>query len=339
MRAVLIGVGESGSQVGRYAHGKGIRLVGAVSRTTGVGQDLGDHLHLDEPLGVTISDDAATVLESTQPDVVLIATTSTVEPQEEVIGLSLRAGADVLSLAEHGFFPTAGTAEVLGRLDAVAIEHGRSVFFGGVQDVFWYHGLLSLTGAAQDLQWITGETTSDLADLGEAVVASCPLGLDAGEFRRATARDDEHGELYAMEPALLAVLARLGLDVEHRSTTVEPVMATRDLDCAVLGTTLRAGTSRGFAEVVDIVAGGVRVQGRFLSVIMEDGESAEVTWRVGGEPELRSSFPLFPGYEVTASNLVNRIPAVIAAAPGHRTPLDLPAPIHWAGPRAEGSPG
>ncbi|RLI16378.1 hypothetical protein DRO49_04730, partial [Candidatus Bathyarchaeota archaeon] len=78
IRVVLFGLGPIGQRIAHTILGKrGIEIVGAVDIDPGkVGKDLGEILGLDRRLGVTVTDDADTLLDKIGADVAVIATTS-----------------------------------------------------------------------------------------------------------------------------------------------------------------------------------------------------------------------------------------------------------------------
>jgi hypothetical protein len=334
MRVALFGVGEAATAIARNLRDKGVDIVGAFSRTTGTGQDVGEFLGLGHQTGVVISADPATELAGLGADVGIIATESSLESQIPLAGLCLEHDMDVLSLAEEGFFPSTAALGVAEKLDRLAVAAGRTVFFGGIQDVFWHAAPLVLVSGGHTIHRVTGRTVSDLEDLGASTLASYPLGLKAHEFDEALSANQE-AALFAMGPAVDVLVRRLGLDVAERRTWVEPVLADADRYSAVLDTTIKPGRTCGLTEWTSVVSTqGIQVQTAFVSEVLDHGQQPSIQWRVEGEPEIEMRFDAFPGYECTAATLVNRVPAVIAAPPGYRTVLDLPAPVWWSGERS-----
>jgi 2,4-diaminopentanoate dehydrogenase len=339
IRAVLFGVGQTARILARYADEKGVRIVGAFSRSTGIGQDAGTVLELGTELGFPVSSDPARDLAGLSADIAILATQSTVASQRTLIELCLDHGLDVVSLAEEGFHPTTSCPGWSTEIDSHARSRAKTVFFGGVQDVFWYDALLALTGGAQRIDAISGRSVADLDDLGSATVADFPLGLPSAQFAQAVSDSQEPESLQALLPAIEALLAALGVEPREVVTRVDPVLADHDVTSRALGSTIAVGTTRGLAEVVTVETdAGFTVEVSFASQIMQPGETESITWNVSGEPDLRMEFPRFPGYEVTAASLINRLPAVLAQEPGYTTVTQLPHPRWWPGARRDEPP-
>ncbi len=129
------GLGAMGSGMAKLALQKeGLKIVAAVdARPDYVGKDLGEVLKLDHAIGVTVTDQPETVLDKNNVDVVVIATTSWTEKQMPDLRKILKAGINVVSIAEEMSDPAAQSPPELAKeLDQLAKENGVSILGTGV---------------------------------------------------------------------------------------------------------------------------------------------------------------------------------------------------------------
>ena len=324
-KAVLFGVGETSRLLAQYLQQKDIEIVGAFSRNTGVGEDIGTFFELAEATGHVISNNPATDLARLNADIAILATQSSIQSQLPLIDVCTANGLNVLSLAEEGFYPTAENQESFDRIDRLAKDAGRSVFFGGVQDAFWWGAPLAMSGGSQSITAISCSTYSNVEALGSETVAQYPLNLNVAQFQEFLESSQDDAQLNILAPVMRALLDALRLTPTGVEERLESVIATQDIRCKTLDITISAGNSRGIVETTEIkTAEGPTLTAQFASMVMADSESERIRWRIDGQPNLDMVFDEFPGYEVTAASLINRIPDVIAAEPGYRTVNDLP---------------
>src|SRR5881396_1198174 len=107
IRVVHFGLGPIGAAiVKQVAARSGFRIVGAIDIDPAkVGRDLGDIVGLPKRLGARVSADAARVLKSAEPDVVVLCTSSSIKkvlPQIETI---LKAKAAIVTTTEELSYP------------------------------------------------------------------------------------------------------------------------------------------------------------------------------------------------------------------------------------------
>ena len=137
-RVVQWGLGAMGSGMARLVLEKdGLELVGGIDmRPDYVGKDLGEVLGGGRRLGVTVTNDPASVLDKSKVDLVVIATTSWTKEQMPDLRKILSAGINCISIAEEMAAPEAQSPELAAEIDALAKKHGVSILGTGVNPGF-----------------------------------------------------------------------------------------------------------------------------------------------------------------------------------------------------------
>ena len=329
-RVAVFGVGETATMLVHELHARDVPVVAVFSRTTAVGTHANGHFGVPAAAGVVVSAAPVGQLPAARADVALLATQSSLVSQLPLIQTCLDNGLDVLSLAEQGFYPPADEHELAAEVDRAARAAGRTVFFGGVQDAFWHTIPSALTAGSRQITRISGTSVSDLGSLGADTLAEYPLGLSAEEFADAVSATDPMAGI--MMPAVQALVAGLGLTPSLVRGWVEPVFAKSAVHRPDLRVVVEEGRSSGLVErTVVETAEGIVVDSSFVSEFLGEDRREVVGWHIEGVPTLDVVLEDFPGHAVTSAGLVNRIPAVRAAAPGYQTVLDLPMPRWWSG--------
>jgi 4-hydroxy-tetrahydrodipicolinate reductase len=325
INVVLVGVGFMGKLTARYLAEKNYAIAGVIARTSHVGEDLGVVAGLPAPLGVTVSTSLDEVLRSGDVDIAVVTTSSDMASLVEVAEPCLRAGVNVVTISEAAFHARSA-GEAGARLDALAKEHGATVLATGVQDIFWLNSPAMMTGACQRIDGIYGVSSVNLDVYGPALVSQYPLDLSPAEYEEHAARAGKNSDLIPFSGIALEALAeKMGLTPTHRTTRHEPIYDSVDIRSESLGRTIAAGRTCGVTEIYDIeTAQGIALKVQFVEKLNRPDETQAIRWEIKGEPDLSIVVDNFPGEAVTCATLVNRIPDVIAAAPGFLTSGDLP---------------
>lgn len=337
IRVVQWGLGAMGQGVARLIQAKeGLELVGALDINPDLtGKDVCEVLG-GEPTGVLISNDPASILDSSKVDVVTIATTSWVELQLPNLKQILAAGINVVSIAEEMAAPEAQSPEAATELDTLAKEKGVSIVGVGVNPGFVLdHLVVVLTTGNQTVTHIEASRINDLSPYGETVLTTQGVGTTPEEFKAGVADGSIVGHVGFPESIRL-ISDALGLGVDRVEQTLEAIVATKPRQARdrVIEPGLVAGCNhiavgyRGDEEVIRLIhpqqvdpgAEGVDT-GDFITI--------------SGVPELKMSIsPEIAGGKATAGIAVNTIPRILAATPGLKRIIDLPSPCALMGPEA-----
>lgn len=325
INVVLVGLGYMGRLTARYLVEKNYNIVAAVSRTSFVGQDLGEVAGLPEPLGIEVGTSLEDALGSQKVDVAIVTTSSDVESLTAIAVPCLSAGVNVVTITEEAFFPRF-SAEKGDKLDALAKENGVTLVATGVQDIFWLNLPAMLTGACHRIERMNCVSNVNLDVYGPALVSQYPLDLSQEEYDEAALKND--ARLIPFSGIALEALAeKMGLTPTRRATRHEPIFDIEDIISESLGRTIKAGRTCGVTEIYEIeTEQGVQLQVRFIEKLNRPDEDQVISWEIIGEPKLNITTNRFPGEEVTCATTVNRIPDVIAAEPGFLSSGVLPAP-------------
>lgn len=318
-----------------------LELVGLwVHSDTKVGADAGTLAGRDA-VGVTATNDVDALLDL-HPDVVCYTATADLRPQEAVDDVCriLRSGANVVSssLVQLIHPPTADRA-LVDPIEAACREGGSSCFFNGVDPGFANDLLpIVLSGLSQRIRTVRVQEILNYATYDQAEVLFDTMGfgqpLDAQPLLLLPTILS-----YAWGGAVNVIAAALGVELDDIAETHERVPFDRDLEVA--GRTVPAGTTAGLRFEVQGIAHGRPVVVVEHVTRLHDDVAPEWPEQVGqggyhitidGEPRIEATFHAVGsdgdhntgGLIVTATKLLNAIPAVVAADAGMLSVLDLP---------------
>jgi 2,4-diaminopentanoate dehydrogenase len=321
IRGIVYGVGAMGTLCGRLMVEKGVELVGGVTHTAHLGEDLGDVCGVGR-LGVAVSDDADGVLAAARADVALVCVATFLPDMMDHLERCIRHGVNVITTAEEALYPWRTQPELTARLDSLAKEHGVSVLGSGYSDYYWGGEVMQLAGSCHRIERIEGVGRFNIDDYGVAVARNNHVGETVAEFEKAF-REDTTPAFFQTVADLLC--ADLGLAVTSVRQSIRPSTEDIDIPCAVLGQTIKAGDVTGKVTVVDFAtAEGVDLHIELQERLYREGETDLNRWVIEGEPSAVLENPSPATDVLTCATMVNRIPDVIAAAPGYVTVDQLP---------------
>lgn len=315
LRVVIYGVGTMGAIATRLLVDKGAEIVGAIGRSPSkVGRDLGDVAGLGVRLGVPVENDASAVL-SGGADIAVVCVGSYLSAMRPHFELCLRNGVNVVTIEEETIFPWTTAPDHAEALDALAKSNGVTLAASGAQDVFWMNLVTTLLGAAHKLDYVTGHCRWNVDDYGPEVADHLMVGQPKAAFEDIVASDG--WPEFVARQTLEALVARLGFTVSAISSDVTAVT----LDELIHSTSLKADIPPGnMIGTVDRTRISTN-EGPVFSFAMEGrvyrpGETDTNSWKVAGEPDLELNCNKANYRFTTCSSLINRVPDVIAAAPG-----------------------
>lgn len=359
IRVAQIATGNAGALALRHViEDPRLELAGVwVSSEEKAGRDAGDLAGLGTETGITATTSMDEII-AARPDCALYTAMSDNRPAEAArdIRALLAAGIDVVGTAPTPLInpPHGLPARALDKMRAAAEEGGSTLFVTGVDPGFVEDLLpLAITSTCREVRQVVCTEFSDYAtyDSTESMVGVMGFGTPLDE----TPLLFLPGVLTAGWGASIHLLAEgLGIEIDEITESVEREPAPETYTVAAC--TIAEGTQAGFRFRITGMSGGEPV------VVIEhvtrtrddlrpdwphavqEGHSYRVV--VDGEPSYVLDLAAtsadgdhnYSAILAGVGRVVNAIPAVVAAAPGLLTTLDMPltgAPAVVAGRRRE----
>ncbi|MDD5089500.1 MAG: NAD(P)-binding domain-containing protein, partial [Candidatus Wallbacteria bacterium] len=138
VRVMQWGLGAMGSGMARLMLQKeSIKLVAAYEkRPEGQGQDLAKTLELKKATGIIVGSDPMKEIKKHKPDVVIMATCSTVKESYEEIIPVIEQGINVITIAEEMAYPWANEPKLSDKIHKAAVKNGVVVLGTGINPGF-----------------------------------------------------------------------------------------------------------------------------------------------------------------------------------------------------------
>lgn len=323
MRVLMYGIGSMGSTMARMLLERGATIVGAVAASQEKnGKDVGDLVGLDTQLGARVYTDADEAL-ALQPDLVVMSIASYMEDMYEPMQRCIRAGANVISLAEELLYSWNTSPKETAELDALAKEHGVRVLCTGHQDGYWVSLVSVLMGTCFKVDEVLGQCTWNVDDFGAELAQDQQVGTSPESFEEWASTSGRPPTFGRTSLQVLAAMA--GLEVVDSTTSSRPDIAEAPVHCKALDSEIPAGKVIGFTDV-DVVTTreGIRLRLEMTGKVYVEGETDSNAWEVRGEPTVRILSDHLATSYTTCGTLLNRIPQLLAADPGYLTIDTLP---------------
>lgn len=337
IRVLQWGLGAMGSGMARLMLTKpGLRITAAIdSRPDYTGRDLGEVLG-GAPIGVIVTDRPEEVLSPAVADIALLATTSWTREQLPDLKSAIRAGLNVISIAEEMADPAAQNPEAAAEIDALARRHGVTVLGTGVNPGFVLDLLVVvLSGGCHSVERIEASRVNDLSPYGPTVMKTQGVGTTPEAFRAGVADGSIVGHVGFPE-SIHIISDALGLEVDRIEQSREPIISTvlRETPHVRVEPGMVAGCAHigvgycGDREVVRLI------HPQQIHPQLENQATGDYI-HIYGTPEVHMAIqPEIAGGKATMGVAVNMIPHVAAASPGLKRMIDLPAPAALMGPSA-----
>jgi len=327
IKAIIIGCGFVGTNLVRMASEKGVDFIGGFARTGSkkIGTDLGEISHMAKT-GVLIQDwdNLDEFVHANRVDTAIHTPANPISKSVEQVKTCLRNGVNVLTSLADVYVMRKDEPALFAELDALAKANDATFVASGIQDVFWTALPVALSGCCVEAQGIMGRNVAFVDGFGPGVADECFVGWDYDDFKR------EVGEAPLQNDFLIALYELadvLGLHALSESSKMEPLFAEQDMYCAGIDRHIRKGQLRGnYVESRIKTQEGVDLACQFVSTVSVEGLSEENRWTITGTPTINIITEQMQGEITTESNMLNRIPDVINAAPGVISAGYLPAP-------------
>lgn len=338
IRVLQWGLGAMGSGMSKLILEKeGLQIVAAIDgRPEYVGKDLGEIIGSGSTLGVTITNQPATVLDKSNVDVAVIATTSWLKEQFSDLKMILSAGINCISIAEEMADPYAQNPQLAAELDALAKEHGVTLVGTGVNPGFVLDLLIvALTAGSHTVERIEASRINDLSPYGPTVMKSQGVGTTPQAFASGVADGSIVGHVGFVE-SIHMISDALGLEVDRVEESREPIITRvrRETAHVIVEPGMVAGCAHigiGYRHNQEVIK---LIHPQQIHPSLEDQSTGD-TIHIYGKPEIHMSIqPEIAGGVATMGIAVNLIPIVQAASAGLKRMIDLPIPAALMGKSA-----
>lgn len=333
IKVVVWGAGMMGQGLLRYLldrSGK-VELLGVIDLDPAKdGVSVGDLLG-DRVCEVRMTADADSAL-ALRPDVVCVCTQSFLHEIADPVERSVRAGANVIGIAETLAYPWTSDGVWADSIDTLAREQGVSVLGTGINPGFILDALIVMwTSVCLRVDRIEARRVNDLSPFGPTVMASQGVGTTVEEFERGVADGTIVGHIGFPESIHLIARA-LGWDIDEVVEVREPIVST--VERSTPHVHVAPGEVAGCRHVGRGYSGGELkielVHPQQIHPHLEGVDTGDYI-RVIGDPDVNmANTPEVPGGKGTYASIGNFVPAIVEAPPGLLTVLDMPLPRHWA---------
>jgi len=339
IRVILWGLGAMGGGMAKLvAEKSGMKIVGALKRReNGVGKDLGDFLELGKKLDVIISNTPEEVIQKGVADVVVHATGSFTKEVFPELEMCMKAGMNVVTIAEEMAYPAAQEPELAEKLDVIARENGVSILGTGVNPGFVLDLLiLTLTGGCLNVERIEASRINDLSPFGPTVMRTQGVGTTPDEFAKGIESGEIVGHIGFAE-SIGMIAKALGWELDEVKQTREAIISNTHRETPYVK--VEPGMVAGCRHIgIGLKDGKELIQLIHPQQIRPEKEEIQTGdyIKIFGNPTIDMAIkPEIPGGLGTIAMAVNSIPLVVQAKPGLKTMLDIPVPVALMGKELE----
>jgi hypothetical protein len=323
-RIMIYGVGYYASEAVRILVERGWPIVGAVNRAgPKIGQDLGPLAGLKQDLGITVQDCETADYASFGADIALVVQTERLSLNWSAYQRLLGAGINVICHGSESYFPQGADVELANKIDALA-KQGNATFTGtGIWDFSRIWPGIVVAGPCTELRSMNHYSLTNAELANERMMRAYGVDMTQADFAETvTAVPGQLGELYKGIPA--HVMHALGYTITKVTERREPVLSDQPVWCGTLNRNLEPGTSLGLRIIASVeTQEGPTATAHIELRILSPSESEHMMWTVDGRPASKIRVDRADGVHTSAACMVNRIPDVIAAAPGVRLISEL----------------
>jgi 4-hydroxy-tetrahydrodipicolinate reductase len=337
-RVVLLGFGVVGRGVLRAAARRpGLDVVGIIVRRPELDGSPATELVAEAPAGLRLSTDGPAVLAATRPDVVLVATRSTLLEVLPHLRLAASTGVAVACTAEELAYIEPDDGPQAAAIFALSQERQVPIVALGLNPGFlldvWP---LMLANIAADIESIEAVRIVDVSGFGPQVRASLGIGHSPAGFEEGLAAGRIGGHRGFRE-SLRLIGAALGRPVDATTVETLPIMAQRDR--SLPDGAIRKGQTAGVSQVATGSTAGqqwLRVE-MTASVALDELDAVPIDRiHIVGNPDLTATIaPSAPSVGGTIARLVNALPAVPGTPVGVHSTLALGITPPWTAARSD----
>lgn len=319
-RIIINGVGNVGRRLIRFCDSKGWPIVAAYNRAGDkVGKDIGELAGLDRPLGPVVRDEAEQEQSIVPADIVLNTIGDLLDRNFPVYERFLNAGINVLCHGTQSYNPFFENPPIAQKIDTLAKNRGVTYCGTGIWDTTRIWAPIVAAGTCLSIESIVHTAHAEIGRQGAQFERLCSgVGLSVDEYMESFIHQQTPFTLnrYVHGPVVM-VLQKLGYHIEKVHKFDEPVVFDEPVYSPHSRQEFPAGTVIGTRNNVEVSTREGLVGRAIMEYrLFKPGDVEELRWDINGMPGLRISVERKDTANLSASALFNRIPDVIAAAPG-----------------------
>lgn len=318
-RIVIYGTGNFGQYITRFALQKGWTIVAAFNRAgPKVGQDLGRLAGLGRDIGVVVQDCDTADYSKLDADIGVVVMTNSLRKNFPAYTRLMNAGMNVICHGTESYYPYGNDPELAAEIDALAIKNGVTFTGSGIWDMSRIWSGILLSGPCTEINSLFHSSITYAerqVTVKEDLIAAIGVGYTVEEFKEKGLDKSPVAKSYKTIPE--HVLAALGYTIATTRAYVEPIVFDVPVHSSLLGRVVAAGECVGSRVIGEIeTQEGVTARAEIELRLFKEGEVEHMFWSVDGKPRTRVRVEREDSAHATAACLFNRIPDVIAAAPG-----------------------
>ena len=328
IRVAVWGTGMMGQGLVGYIldRPKDIELVGAIDFSPEKqGRTVGELLGRECPVPITADFDSVL---AKKPDVVCVLTASNLSEISSQVEPSVRAGANVIGIAETLSYPWASDPQWAERFDALAKEHGVSILGTGINPGFVLDALpIMLSSICLRVDRIEASRVNDLSPFGPTVMASQGVGTTVEEFETGVADGSIVGHI-GFQQSIRLIAKAMNWTIDEIRETRAPIITS--VERFTPSVHVKAGNVCGCRHIGWGYSNGELkielVHPQQVRPELEGQDTGDYI-KIFGDPNVSLAVqPEIPGGKGTYASVGNYIPLIGAAQPGIVTVLDMPLP-------------
>ena len=309
----------------------GFRIVGAVDVDPAkVGRDAGEIAGLERPLRIKVDPDARHAIKKSNPDVVVLCTSSSVRGVMPQIEGVLKLKVPIVTTTEELSYPVRRNAPLAKKIDAMAKRAKVAVLSTGVNPGFVMDALpIMLTVACERIESVTVNRIQDARARRLPFQQKIGAGLTRDQF----VREVERGSIrhVGLAESISMIADALGWKLDRITDEIQPKMATETVASEFLA--VDPGYVCGIVQDGLGFRNGTPVITLHMEAYLGAPESFDAV-EIVGSPALKMKLAGgVHGDIATASIVVNSLPKILEVAPGLHTMRDMPLPAFFGGIR------
>lgn len=325
IKVIQYGLGAMGSVMAKMIlEKKDLKLVGViVHHKEDAGKDVAELIGLKKKTGVKTTDNPLALFKKGKADVVLQATVSYVPKVWDQIAPAVKAGINVVTIAEEMGYPFKKYPKLCATMAREAKKYKVSIIGTGINPGFAMDVLpLMISGICHSVKHVKVTRVINFAPFGAAIQRNIGIGMSSRAFKAGVAA----GKLplhIGMPECVYELADGLGWKVDRIKETREPVIAKKRVKVPgyktvekgeVVGFNHRCfGYVKGKEKIVLEELGNVDPLLEYRNIITLDGHPRLTEWM---------NVPM--GNLTTTAHAVNVLPWVVRAAPGLLSMKELP---------------